>query len=98
MLVLASLAYAIVQTVTFSLYLYSAEIYPTRMRAIGTGAGSAWLRLGSSAGPMLVGWVMAYAGIQYVFAVFAAVLAVGAIVTLLFATETKGRVLEEIAP
>ncbi|MGO8425887.1 MFS transporter, partial [Rhizobium ruizarguesonis] len=36
-LVLACLAYAIVQTVTFSLYLYSAEIYPTRLRALGTG-------------------------------------------------------------
>lgn len=57
-LVLAGLAYAIVQTVTFSLYLYSAEIYPTRLRALGTGTGSAWLRLGSSAGPILVGTVM----------------------------------------
>ena len=58
-LVLAGLAYAIVQTITFSLYLYSAEIYPTRLRALGTGLGSAWLRLGSSAGPIIVGWLMA---------------------------------------
>ena len=97
-LVCAGLSYAIIQTVTFSLYLYSAEIYPTRLRALGTGLGSAWLRLGSSAGPLITGWVMAYAGIQYVFAVFAAVLVIGAIVTLLFATETKGRVLEELSP
>jgi putative MFS transporter len=97
-LILAGLAYAIVQTITFSLYLYSAELYPTRLRALGTGLGSAWLRLGSSAGPLVVGWTMAYAGLQYVFAVFAAVLVVGAIVTLLFATETKGRVLEELSP
>ncbi|MET0170993.1 MAG: MFS transporter, partial [Agrobacterium vaccinii] len=80
-LVLAGLAYAIVQTVTFSLYLYSAEIYPTRLRAIGTGAGSAWLRLGSSAGPMLVGFLMSSMGIQYVFATFAAILLVGALIT-----------------
>ncbi len=97
-LILAGLAYAIVQTVTFSLYLYSAEIYPTRLRALGTGLGSAWLRLGSSAGPLVVGFTMAQFGIQYVFAVFAAVLVFGAIVTGLGAIETKGRVLEEIAP
>lgn len=97
-LVLAGLAYAIVQTITFSLYLYSAELYPTRLRAIGTGLGSAWLRLGSSAGPIVVGTIMGAAGIQYVFATFAGVLVVGALVTMFFAIETKGRVLEELSP
>ncbi len=97
-LILAGLAYAIMQTVTFSLYLYSAELYPTRLRALGTGLGSAWLRLGSSAGPLVVGAIMGMAGIQYVFAAFAGVLLVGAVITLLFAVETKGRVLEELSP
>lgn len=97
-LILAGLAYAILQTITFSLYLYSAELYPTRMRALGTGLGSAWLRLGSSTGPILVGVLMGSAGVQYVFATFAAVSLVGAVVTALFAIETKGRVLEELSP
>jgi putative MFS transporter len=97
-LVLAGLAYAIVQTITFSLYLYSAELYPTRLRAIGTGLGSAWLRLGSSAGPIVVGSVIAGFGIQYVFVVFTCVLLVGASATALFAIETRGRILEELSP
>lgn len=97
-LVFAGLAYAIVQTVTFSLYLYSAELYPTRMRAIGTGLGSAWLRLGSSVGPMIVGTVMAGWGIGYVFAIFAAILIFAAVVTAFFAIETKGKALEELSP
>ncbi|WP_367187320.1 MFS transporter [Rhizobium oryzicola] len=97
-LVLAGLAYAIVQTVTFSLYLYSAEIYPTRLRALGTGTGSAWLRLGSSAGPMVVGFIMSAMGIQYVFATFAVLLVIGAAITALFAVETKGKALEELSP
>ncbi|AGB75061.1 MULTISPECIES: MFS transporter [Rhizobium] len=97
-LVLAGLAYAIVQTVTFSLYLYSAEIYPTRLRAIGTGAGSAWLRLGSSAGPIVIGFLLSSMGIQYIFMVFAAILLLGALVTAVFAVETKGRTLEELSP
>lgn len=97
-LIFAGLAYAINQTITFSLYLYSAELYPTRLRAIGTGLGSAWLRLGSSVGPILVGSVLSGFGIQYVFALFAALLLFAALFTLLFAIETKGRTLEELSP
>jgi putative MFS transporter len=97
-LVFATAAYAVLQTIAFSLYLYSAELYPTRLRAVGTGFGSAWLRAGSSIGPILVGTIVADLGIQYVFAAFAAVALVGGLVTLLFAIETKGRVLEELSP
>jgi MFS transporter, putative metabolite:H+ symporter len=97
-LIFATAAYAVLQTIAFSLYLYSAELYPTRLRAVGTGFGSAWLRAGSSIGPILVGMIVADLGIQYVFAAFAAVALVGGLVTLLFAIETKGRVLEELSP
>jgi len=97
-LILATATYAILQTIAFSLYLYSAELYPTRLRAVGTGFGSAWLRAGSSVGPIMVGAIVADLGIQYVFAAFAAVALVGGLVTLLFAIETKGRVLEELSP
>ncbi|WP_405864778.1 MFS transporter [Streptomyces sp. NBC_00005] len=96
--VLAPIAYAILQTISFSLYLYSAELYPTRLRAIGTGFGSAWLRAGSSIGPLMVGWIVADLGTRYVFTAFAAVALVGGLVTMVFAIETKGRVLEELSP
>ena len=97
-LILATATYAILQTITFSLYLYSAEVYPTRLRAIGGGVGSAWLRAGSAIGPILVGFIVGDFGIRYVFAAFAAVALVGGVITLLFAIETKGRVLEELSP
>lgn len=97
-LILATAAYAILQTITFSLYLYSSELYPTRLRAMGTGFGSAWLRAGSSVGPLLVGLVMADFGIRYVFTAFAVVALAGAVITLLCAIETKGQVLEELSP
>lgn len=97
-LIFATAAYAILQTISFSLYLYSAELYPTRLRAVGTGFGSAWLRAGSSVGPILVGAIVGGLGIKYVFAAFAAVALVGGLVTVLFAIETKGRVLEELSP
>ena len=96
--VFASIAYAILQTISFSLYLYSAELYPTRLRAIGTGFGSAWLRAGSAIGPILVGWIVDNHGISVVFTVFAAVALTGGLITIFFAIETKGRVLEELSP
>jgi putative MFS transporter len=83
---------------TSALYLYSAELYPTRLRAVGAGFGSAWLRIASSIGPLLVGWVVGNYSINYVFVVFGIVLAIGGIICLLFAIETKGRVLEELSP
>jgi putative MFS transporter len=97
-LILATVAYAILQTITFSLYLYSSELYPTRLRALGTGFGSAWLRAGSATGPILVGWIVGDLGIRYVFSAFAAVALAGSLVTILYAIETKGRVLEELSP
>jgi putative MFS transporter len=96
--ILAPIAYAILQTIAFSLYLYSAELYPTRLRAVGTGFGSAWLRAGSSIGPLLVGFIVADLGIRYVFLAFAVIALIGGLVTLFFAIETKGRVLEELSP
>jgi putative MFS transporter len=96
--ILAPIAYAILQTIAFSLYLYSAELYPTRLRAVGTGFGSAWLRAASSVGPLLVGFVVADLGIRYVFAAFAVVALIGGVVTMRYAIETKGRVLEELSP
>lgn len=97
-LMLAGLGYAMLQTVTFSLYLYSAELFPTRLRALGTGIGSAWLRLGSAMGPLVVGIAISGAGVHYVFGTFAIVLLITGCITALFAIETKGRVLEELSP
>ncbi len=96
--VFATATYAILQTISFSLYLYSAELYPTRLRAMGTGFGSAWLRAGSSIGPVLVGFIVAGVGIQFVFLAFAAIAVIGGLTVSRFGVETKGRVLEELSP
>jgi MFS transporter, putative metabolite:H+ symporter len=97
-LILATLGYGIVQTITFSLYLYTAELYPTRIRAIGSGAGSAWLRIGSSVGPLIVARVVAISNINWVFFAFALILAIGGMVCMTMAIETRQRVLEELSP
>lgn len=97
-LILATMAYGTVQTITYSLYLYTAELYPTRIRALGSGTGSAWLRIGSSVGPLIVAQVVATLGVSWVFAVFAGILAIGGSICAAFAIETRQRVLEELSP
>jgi len=94
---LATLAYGAVGSVNAVLYLYTPEIYPTRMRAIGTGLATSWLRLASAVGPTLVGAMMSFHGIEAVFLMFAGVAVAGAAAGVLV-IETQGRRLEDIAP
>lgn len=96
--IFSTICYAALQTITYSLYLYSAELYPTRLRAIGAGLGSAWLRIGSMAGPLIVGTVILKGNIAPVFLAFAIVSTITAIITMLWAPETSGRRLEDLSP
>jgi putative MFS transporter len=96
-IVLVTTSYGIVGSANAVLYLYTPEIYPTRMRAIGTGAATCWLRLASAAGPLMVGYFVAQGGTGAVFLMFAAVGVVGAAAAA-FMLETRNRRLEEIAP
>jgi MFS transporter, putative metabolite:H+ symporter len=94
---LVTLSYGIIGSVNAVLYLYTPEIYPTRMRAIGTGAATCWLRLASAVGPVLVGYLVAQGGTASVFLMFAAAGIIGAIAGGVM-LETRNRRLEEIAP
>jgi len=94
---LATLGYGLLGSVNVLLYLYTPEIYPTRIRAVGTGLATAWLRLGSSAGPAIVGSLMLVGGVPSVFLMFAAVCGLG-LAASFGMIETRNRRLEEITP
>ena len=79
------------------LYAYTPELYPTRVRATGSGCASAVGRLGSLIGPYAVGLVLPVAGQAGVFTMGAGAFVVAAVVVLLLGEETKGRALEEIS-
>jgi putative MFS transporter len=96
-MIFVTLSYGVMSTVNTVLYLYTPEIYPTRMRAIGTAAGTCWLRLASAAGPAVVPMLMASAGIESVFLIFAGIAMLGALAASQ-AIETRNRRLEDIAP
>ncbi len=95
-IIVATAAYGIVGSNNAVLYLYTPEIYPTRMRAIGTGLATSWLRLASAVGPTLVGMTVSNYGVRWVFAMFAGVAAIGALAATKM-IETRGRKLEDIA-
>jgi putative MFS transporter len=95
-MILGTLAYGIVGSINAVLYLYTPEIYPTRMRAIGTGLATSWLRLASAVAPAVVGLLVTAEGIGSVFLMFAGVSLIGALVASRM-IETRGRQLEHIA-
>ena len=92
-----SVAYFYISTINIGVYLYTPELYPTRVRALGVGTATAWLRFASMIGPTVVG-MMIGSGLPAVFVTFAAVAGLAAVITGLFAVETRGRVLEEVSP
>jgi putative MFS transporter len=96
-MILGTFSYGIIGSVNAVLYLYTPEIYPTRIRAIGTGLATSWLRLASAVGPALVGVMVAAQGIGSVFVMFAVTSVIGAGAALGM-IETRARRLEDIAP
>jgi putative MFS transporter len=81
-----------------SLATYTAEIYPTHLRALGGGVASAWQRSASMVGTTLVGFILPYWGINAVFVMFGLFALMGAVVTTFFAIETRRQVLEQLSP
>lgn len=96
LVVLATFAYGVVGSINAVLYLYTPEIYPTRMRAVGTGLATSWLRIASAVGPTIVGFMVGAQGVQGVFLMFAVVAAIGSVAATQM-IETGGRRLEDIA-
>jgi putative MFS transporter len=84
-------------SIAMSIFLYTAEIYPTRMRALGVAWSSFWLRAAATVGPLIVGFVLPRLGINGVFLVFS-IFALTGCVAAVFMIETRKRVLEEVSP
>ncbi|GAA4867516.1 MFS transporter [Saccharopolyspora cebuensis] len=78
------------------LYAYTAEIYPTALRASGMGVASAIARLGAIAAPVAIGYLHAGLGFGGVFAMLGGLLAAGAVVLTLWGLRTAGRSLEDL--
>ncbi len=80
-----------------SVYAYTPELYPTRIRATGCGLVSAVSRFGGMLGPTVVGAVLAAKGSETVFTMATVIFAVAAAAVFILGPETKGKTLEEIS-
>jgi len=94
---LVAISFAFISGNSMLVYLYTTEIYPTRLRSLGTGAASAWLRVASAAGPAVVGFALKDHGVSGVFLLFGLISIAGAAISL-GTVETRERPLEEISP
>jgi putative MFS transporter len=97
-LIVATCGFFFLSSTLLSLATYTAEIYPTHLRALGGGVASAWQRGASVVGTTIVGWVLPHYGINAVFVMFGLFALMGAIVTALFAVETRAQILERVSP
>lgn len=75
---------------------YVPELFPTRIRAIGSSCASASSRITAAAAPIMIGALIGVNLHRLVWIVFAAALAICAILTATLAPETRGKTLEEL--
>jgi putative MFS transporter len=96
-ILLVAISFLFISGNSMLVYLYTTEIYPTRLRSFGTGAASAWLRVASAAGPAIVGFALTGYGVSGVFLMFGLISLAGVAISL-GTVETRERALEEISP
>ncbi|MGW0957641.1 MFS transporter [Streptomyces gelaticus] len=75
-------------------YTYTAELYPTSVRATAMGAASAVGRLGAITAPIAIGYLYSSVGFANVFLALVAALALAVVVITVFGEKTAGRSLE----
>ncbi|WP_277287799.1 MFS transporter [Veillonella montpellierensis] len=78
------------------LYTYTPELYPTRIRGLGSGWAAGIGRIGGIIAPLLVGTLLSYKiSVDSIFFMFATVFVIIAIVVILLGIEKKNTSLEE---
>jgi len=84
-----------------SVYAYTPEVYPTKVRGSGTGWAAAFGRIGAFVAPLVVPVLYKTYGEQaghiYVFILLTSIFALAVLIVALFGKETMGKSLEEIS-
>jgi len=88
-MVLASGALASLGLHLAGIYVYTPELYPTEIRALGMGVASSWLRLASIIGPIAIGQLLSFGTVQNVYIFLTASAFIGAVGTHFIGVETR---------
>lgn len=79
------------------IYTYTPELYPTAIRALGSGWAAGFGRIGGMLAPMLVGVLLVHgAQMNFIFLMFASVFVIISAIVLSLGIESKKKSLEEI--
>jgi putative MFS transporter len=97
-LVSVTIADVAMASISSLIFLYAAEIYPTRLRSRGVAIAGSWQKVGIVAGQLSIGYIVQDFGIAGVFLQCATSMALGAIIAALFCIEARNRALEEVSP
>ena len=87
-----------ITSLNLAIYLYTPEVFPTRLRAVACGISLAWARVGAMTAPPVIGWAMAGNQLSRVFLGLGVIAFCTGLITAVFAVETRRRVLEEVSP
>lgn len=80
------------------IYTYTPELYPTRVRALGSGWAAGVGRIGGVLAPAVVGYMINGAdGFSRIFTMFTITLVIIALAVLVLGEETKNKTLDEIS-
>jgi putative MFS transporter len=94
LLVFVSIGSFFMSAVAIGLNLYTAEIYPTRIRAFASAIGTAWQRVAAATGPNVVAYLLTGSGLTAVFSYFGVIAVIGAAIAAGYTVETKEQPLE----
>jgi MFS transporter, putative metabolite:H+ symporter len=97
LLAFVSISMFFMSAVAIGLNLYTAEIYPTRIRAFASAVGGAWQRIAAATGPNVVAYLLTGSGLTAVFSYFGVIALVGAAIAAAYTVETKEQPLETVS-
>lgn len=97
LLIFVSIGSFFMSGVAIGLNLYTAEIYPTRIRAFASSVGGAWQRVAAASGPIVVAYLLTGTGLASVFVYFGVIALLGAAIAAAFTIETKNCRLEAVS-
>ena len=88
-MLLISVAVAFLALPLSGIYVYANELYPPRIRALGMGVTSGWVRMASIIGPSVIGFILSYGTVHDVYGFLGGAAVLGGLCMLIFGRETK---------
>lgn len=93
---LCSLALGLMACGFITAYVYTPELYPTNIRAMGCGLGGAWLKIAAVLAPTIIGSSIGTGNMNLAFYLLAIAPCVAALTIHFLGIETKEKVLEQL--